>query len=263
MFEKWLEQNWRRTGGILSVSFMDLAAEQAWAWQSRPLRAASLIKLFIMVEAFRQIEAGRLSVEESLTFCEADRVGGAGSLQQMPSGSRLKLLDLVELMITESDNIATNLLMERLEAERINRCILSLGCTDTRLQRKMMDFAAAANGRENTTSVTDVVKVLSEIYRNRCATADSCRQMQEILARQTDRCKLPLLLPPDTLCRHKTGELPGAEHDAGIVETPRGHYAIAVMTDELADNAAGTELVAQISRFVYDEYCGVNPLRAR
>jgi beta-lactamase class A len=231
---------------------IDLATGQKWTYNSQPMRSASLIKLFIMAEAYAQIHAGQLNPADRLTFTESDRIGGAGLLQELPAGTSRTLLELIELMITESDNIATNLLIERLGMAQINARIQTLGCQDSVLRRRMMDFAAAAAGQENRTSVADVAKVLTALHHGFCVNSTSDLQMCGILERQTDRCKIPLLLPHDTICRHKTGELPGAEHDAGIILSPDCAYALAVMSDNLPDPARGCQTIAEISRTVYD-----------
>ena len=238
--------------GFFAIAVQDLHTNQLWQFQSQPMRSASLIKLFIMAEAFAQIDTGQLNPSDRLAFAESDRVGGAGLLQELPAGTNRTVLELIELMITESDNIATNLLIDRLGMDRINDRIRSLDCQDSILSRKMMDFAAAAAGQENLTSVIDVTKLLASLQQGLCLNSTCDRQMCEILQRQTDRCKIPLLLPPDTVCKHKTGELPGAEHDAGIVIASGCAYVVAIMSDNLPDQERACHTIGQISRTVYD-----------
>lgn len=238
--------------GDFAIAVHDLTSSHAWQYNSRPMRSASLIKLFIMAEAFDQFRTGNLDPESHLTFAESDRIGGAGLLQKLPVGSSFSVLELVELMITESDNIATNLLIDRLGTEKINYRIQSLACHDSTLRRKMMDFAAAVAGQENLTSVNDMVTILTALHHGCCVDPVSDRQMCHILERQTDRCKIPLLLPTPVICRHKTGELPGAEHDAGVILSPNCAYVVAIMSDNLADSAEGCRIISRISRVVYD-----------
>ncbi len=238
--------------GFFSVGVSDPLTGQELHISSRPMRSASLIKLFIMAEAFSGIAEGHLLPTETLVFRECDRVGGAGILKELPSGDCRTVLELIDLMITESDNIATNLLIDRLGLEAINARIRKMGCANSCLRRHMMDFSAASEGRENITSVRDTVRALQQILANQCVNAALDSAMREILGRQTDRCKIPLLLPPGTVCQHKTGELPGAEHDAGIVHGPSGPYIVAIMSDGLADPERGREVVARLSLEVYE-----------
>ena len=189
-----------------------------------------------------------------IPFFEKDLVAGSGILQELPVGTHRTVSELIELMITESDNIATNLLIDLLGVETINARIHSLGCSETILRRRMMDFAAAEAGRDNLTSARDVIRLLTRLYNANCVGAEADATMCSILERQTDRCKIPLLLPSDTICQHKTGELPGAEHDAGIVRTSKGTYLIAIMSDDLPDPEHGRQVIAQLSRIIYDWY---------
>lgn len=240
--------------GTFAVALKDPRTGFHWSRNAGPMRSASLIKLFIMVEVFEQMKTAQLLSDTVLSFTESDRVAGSGLLQDLPAGTSRTVLEMVELMITESDNIATNLLIDLLGMSAVNARIRSLGCNDTVLRRRMMDFAAAAAGRENTTSVTDVVHVLSLLHDGRCVNSEADSAMRAILGRQTDRCKIPFLLPAATACQNKTGELPGAEHDAGIVLTPQGSYILAIMSDDLADSEQGCQVIARISRSIYDWY---------
>ena len=107
--------------GIFAVTVIDLQSSKELNINARPMRSASLIKLFIMAEAFARMAAGSLLPSEKISFTENDIVGGAGLLQQLPAGTSRTVLELIELMITESDNIATNLLIERFGTEAINK----------------------------------------------------------------------------------------------------------------------------------------------
>lgn len=241
--------------GIFSAAVIDPATDREWSFDSQPMRAASLIKLFIMVEIFEKIKTGHIKPGDSFAFIESERVGGAGILQNFPAGTSRTVLELIDLMITESDNIATNLLIERIGMAAVNARIQHLGCKDTILRRRMMDFDAVAAGIENYTSVVDVARLLDRIHRNCCIDEASDSSMRRILERQTDRCKIPLLLPPGTICQHKTGELPGAEHDAGIIASPAGSYILCIMSDDLPVPERGRQVLAMLSKSVYDWYC--------
>ena len=253
-WEKQLFDVIKNEPGTFSIAVQVPANGFEWNFGSFPMRSASLIKLFIMVEAFEQITATRLDPATAIPFFEKDRVAGSGILQELPVGTHRIVSELIELMITESDNIATNLLIDLLGMETINERIHSLGCSETSLQRRMMDFVAAAAGQENLTSARDVIRLLTRLYDADCVGAEADAAMCSILGRQTDRCKIPLLLPPGTICQHKTGELPGAEHDAGIVRTPKGTYLLAIMSDDLPDPEHGRQVIAQLSRIIYDWY---------
>ena len=241
--------------GVYAVAIIDLRTGEEFLYNSCSMRSASLIKVFIMAEVFAQIKSGFLSPAKTVRLHDNDRVGGAGSLQHLPAGTSRSVMELTEIMITESDNIATNLLIELLGEAAINDRIDKLGTSHTALRRRMMDFAAAAAGHENITSVADIARMLQKIYRGHCIDESADQAMREILGRQTDRCKIPLQLPPDVICQHKTGELPGAEHDAGIIHTSSGSYILSVMSDSLPDSERACLTIARLSRIIYDSFC--------
>ena len=218
--------------GIYAAAAVELAGGRRWLMNSRPMRAASLIKIFIMAEAFRLSEGNGLDLEEMVPIAATPAVGGAGSLQHAPPDTVKSWRELVELMIVESDNIATNLLIDRLGMAGVNALAAALGCRDTVLRRRMMDFAAAAAGRENHTSPADVALALEKLYRG------------EWISPAADAAMVAILL--------KSGELEGAEHDAGIVYGEGCDYVLAVMSDGLPDPERGRGVIARLSRTVYD-----------
>ncbi|MDR3564963.1 MAG: class A beta-lactamase-related serine hydrolase [Negativicutes bacterium] len=248
-----LEQILGNQPGCYSVAIKDLSSGRQWLHNPCRMRSASLIKIFIMIEAFRQTAQGRLNLDEKTLVTDAARVGGAGPLEHAPAGTMKTWYDLVDLMIVESDNTATNLLIDKLSMADINTMITRLGYSDTVLRRKMMDFASAGQGRENYTTVLDITSVLEKLYLRRCLDTASDDAMLAILRGQQDKCKIPLLLPKNTVMAHKTGELDGAEHDAAIVYGPGCHYILTVMTDGLPDALSGQETIAKLSLAVYDE----------
>ena len=119
------------------------------------MRSASMIKTLIMATLLQHEADGSISLGDSYTIRESDIVGGTGSVQSMGAGTRLSLSRLAELMISQSDNVATNVLIDRLGMGTVNDEGARLGLGQTVLARKMMDTAAAAAGRENYTSASD------------------------------------------------------------------------------------------------------------
>lgn len=129
---------------------------EEYTFQSEPMRSASMIKVFLLGAAMEQVRDGNLSLSQPLTIHSSDQVGGSGVLSGYASGTTLPLTDVLNFMITVSDNTATNMIIDLLGMDHINAYIQREGYTDTILRRKMMDTQAVAEGRENYTSVRDL-----------------------------------------------------------------------------------------------------------
>lgn len=216
--------------------------------------AASMIKVPIMYEIMRQAAAGLIDLEESLVVDGSARVGGAGILQELRPDITMTVRELVTLMIILSDNTATNLLINLIGMEAVNKTMLELGLQSTVLRRQMMDFEAAKRGLENETCATDLIILFDIIEKKLHLPKEYGELMLAILKRQQVRDKLPFYLPETTLIAHKTGTLDGAEHDGGILFLPQGSYLICILTADLQENYQGLQLVANLGKIIYDQF---------
>ncbi|MDR7867902.1 MAG: serine hydrolase [Sporomusaceae bacterium] len=201
-------------------------------------KAASLIKVFIMAEAFNQKKQGKLDFSEVVTITKSDQYAW-GSLDKVPAGTKVTVGELVEQMIVVSDNTATNLLIPKLGMDNVNALIKKLGCTETVLARRMLDSAAAKAGRENYTSPKDMAIILEKLYNKECVDPESDQKMLDILARQQWNERIPANLPHDLKIAHKTGELGGALHDCGIVFGRQRDYILCMMTKNVPEEHLG------------------------
>ena len=214
--------------------------------------AASMIKVPIMIEIMRQAAKGKVSLDEILEVSDQVKVDG-GILQELRSGLPMTLRELVTLMIVLSDNTATNILIDRFGMDAVNTAMRNFGLPATVLQRKMMDFAAAKAGRENLTTPQDMAFLFAGLLNHSLGLpAKYSDFMLAVLKRQQIRDKLPFYLPEDVVLANKTGTLPGAEHDGGILYVPRSPYIISIFTDGLAANYEGLQLVAKLGKLIYD-----------
>jgi beta-lactamase class A len=228
-----------------------------------PLVAASVIKIPIMVEAFRRIHAGALDPTAEVEIRPEHKMPSCGALTYMHDGLKPTLSDLITLMIILSDNTATNILIDKLGMANINRTIQALGCKDTVLGRKMLDSAAKKAGHDNWTTAADVAKVWKAIRDSKFGP-----RMMAMLSVQKNIFKLPAKLPiedPDDfepILAHKTGELPGVEHDTGIffwqTKTP---VLTIVLTKGLPSRQAGWEFASTIGLDVYAHFLPKEPAK--
>ncbi len=197
-----------------------------------PLLAASVIKLPVMAEAFRQMEAGLVERNERFTVKPEDKLPSCGALNVMHDGLEVTFLDLVTLMIVFSDNTATNMVIKRIGMNAVNANIEALGLEGTRLNRLLFDSEASQRGLENRVTAAGMGKLLELIYRGELVSKAASAEMFDILLDQKLNGKLPLSLPRGTEVAHKTGEDSGVTHDVGIVmaEEP---YIICVCANEV------------------------------
>lgn len=236
---------------LYSVYVKNLDSGSALTVHNEKIRAASMIKLFIMAEAFRQAKEGRLNLAEQRVLTDSDKVGGAGSLQSMPEGTRSTWRQLIERMIDESDNTATNMVIERVGMAKVNQFISNNGFRDTILQRKMMDLQSIEAGRENYTSVRDLGELLEKIYKKQCIGQSEDAEMMNVLLHQEDNDKIPSRLPDTVQVAHKTGELVGALHDGGVVLGGHHPYIVCIMSENVGSTRETTKDIAVLSEKVY------------
>ena len=183
-----------------------------------PLEAASVIKLPIMVEAFRQKEAEIIDFDAPVTIRKEDKLPSCGALTYLHDGVSVTVGDLVTLMIILSDNTATNLLIGMLGMENINTTIEELGLTGTRLNRMLFRPELSRQGIQNYVSAVDMGKILQGLLAGEIVSAQASARMLEILGDQRLNGKLPFYLHSrDIDCAHKTGEDSGITHDVGVI----------------------------------------------
>jgi beta-lactamase class A len=213
--------------------------------------AASTIKIPVMVEVFKRLEAGDFDLNRQVTLSEGDRDWGWGDLADAPAGSRYTVERLLELMITESDNTATNMLIRLVGRSAINREMLALGLRQTSLGDYIRSDGPIRY--ELRSSARDMVMLLSSMARLQLIDEWSSREMIGILTGQHHNGLIPAVLPAGTTIAHKTGELHDTLDDVGIVYLSAEPYAIAVMATNLPTLDAGYRFIHGVSRVAYDE----------
>lgn len=185
-----------------------------------PLVAASVMKLFVLTEAFRRFENGSLNRDEFVTVPRSKCYPSCGAITYLHDDFSLTVHDLCVLMIILSDNTATNMLIDILGIEDINRTIRGLGLEASVIRRKLFDSEAALRGIENVTTARDCTRWLELLYRRKIISEKASAEMLEILKNQRLNGKIPFYihsLPNACPIAHKTGEDSGVTHDVGII----------------------------------------------
>jgi beta-lactamase class A len=221
--------------------------------------AASTMKVPVMIELFRQAEAGTLSLDEPLTVKNEFHSIVDGSVYQLSVGDdsdaevykavgkTMTLRQLCDAMITVSSNFAANLLIERLGAKNIQATTDRLGATGMHVLRGVEDQKAFDSGMNNTTTARALAVLLRMVATGRAVSPKADAEMVAILKRQHFRDAIPAGLPDGTVVAHKTGNITKIHHDAAIVYGAQP-YVLVVLVRGIADEKASAALIAAISR---------------
>jgi len=213
----------------------------------RIFASASLYKLAVMVEAYRSAAAGGLSLDGStVTITDDDMVDDG---VETDSGTTLTVRDALERMITQSDNSCAHALVRLLDAHQVNATALGIGLTATRINTALPESERTAD--ENTTSARDMARLFSGLVRGTIVSPAASAEMLGVLSRQQINDRLPSGLPDGTPIAHKTGNLDGVAHDAGVITTPFGPRVVVLLTDGFSDYGDVLTLAAAVASDAY------------
>jgi beta-lactamase class A len=243
--EKRLQDISGRLDGVAGYVILDLTSGDRISHLDRDtFPTASTIKLAIVYELFKQAEEKKIRLAETITLDRAKAVGGSGVLFELGTPT-LSISDYAALMVTLSDNTATNVLIDRLGMENITRRMQGLGLPGTKLRRHMMDTAAARRGDENVSTPDEIVRLLKLLNEKPEAVA---------LLKKPKDSRLRKGLPEGVETADKPGELDGVRVDAGIVYAKNRPYIFCVMTTFLKDETEGEKAIEEMSRSAYEYF---------
>lgn len=253
----------QKSGAEVAVAFRTLDGRTEWFLRAdEPFHAASTMKVAVLIELYRQVRDGKVKLEDPIAVQNEFHSLVDGSLYTLDRnedserdlylaiGGTRTLVQLSELMITISSNLATNLLMDKLGVSNIRAGVHDLGADGMNVLRGLEDSKAFQQGLNNTTTARALLQLMEAIARGRAVDQDSSRRMIEVLERQTFNDEIPAGLPPGTRVAHKTGEITRIHHDAAIVFAPRP-FVLIVLTRGLADTKDSATLIAAITRQLY------------
>lgn len=239
-------------GGVVGVYVRNLTTGVGAGLNAeRRFPAASLAKVPILVEVYKQQRLKRFSWDDQLTIRQDQWADGSGVLQARV-GQSLTIGELVRLMIVESDNIAANVLTDLVGADNIGDTMAALGLKATRVPDRTRDNVAP------TTSAEDLGQLLELIGTGRLVDAPTSEEVVRLLEQKQRQNWLGDGLPWWGKLAHKWGDLPNARHDAGIVFTPRNEIVLVVLTEH-SNAVAAADLIRAISRQVVGYFEGPGP----
>jgi beta-lactamase class A len=244
--------------GVLGVVVRDLTDGRELAINADAVfPTASCIKLALLTELYRQSQTGSgARLTDTYTLNEHDLVPDSYVMQNLtPNVSRVTNRDLAAFVVAVSDNTATNLLIERVGMENVNRMLDSADLHQTRLRRKMVDSAAARAGRENVSTPREMALLMEDIYRARILDRQSSDSLLRLLSTPKDSW-IPRLLP-DVKITNKPGSLDGVRNDVGIVLLKNHPYVISVFSTYARDEHVAEDVISQISLLAYNYFSQV------
>jgi beta-lactamase class A len=261
-----IEQRVASSGaGTVGVYFKDLGSGDSVLLDADArVHAASMMKVPVMIQLFRDQDAGLVRMDDSVAITKTFRSIVDGSPYDLDApddsdttlyrrvGERESIRYLLDRMIVVSSNLATNILIERVGADRTQATMRELGADSIAVLRGVEDTKAYEAGLNNTTTARDLGVIFSAITAGRAASPDACREMIAILERQEFNEGIPAGVPSDVRVAHKTGWITGIRHDGGIVTLPDGRrYVLVVLTRGIENVASADSLIADLARLSY------------
>ena len=251
------------SGAEVAVAFRTLDDKMQYMVQPElSMHAASTMKVPVMIELFAQARAGKIGLDDELPVKNEFKSIVDGSAYQLEVGAdsdaevykmvgkTMTLRALCEQMITVSSNLATNLLIEKLGVENIQKRVHALDADGMKVLRGVEDGKAFAKGLNNLTTAHALLTLMELIAQNKAGDPRDCAEMIAILKRQKFNDRIPAGLPPGTPVAHKTGDITRICHDAAIVYAPRP-YVLVILVRGIEDQKKSAALIANISRIIY------------
>lgn len=243
----------KESSASISVTFCDLDNDEKFSINgNKKVPSASMIKLLIMLTLLKKVELKEISLDEKTKLVEDKSVGGSGVLKDLSCDHSFTIKELLTLMIIISDNYATNILIEKIGMDNINKLGKELNLLETSLERIMMDTDAQSRGLDNFTSSEDVFSVLKIIYEKSFLREDLSELALDILLRQQERDRLQRYLPEDLKIANKSGDLDFLENDGGIFFTNSKNYILVVLVNNADSNVIAKDIIGKISLKIYN-----------
>lgn len=251
--------------GVFALAFADMQTGEEILWNAgMNFHAASTMKTPVMIEVYKQVAAGKLILSDSvLVKNDFKSIVDGSSYSLNPAddsqqelyamvGKKIPLSELVYQMIILSSNLATNLIIEMVDAKAVTASMRALGAENIQVLRGVEDQKAFDNGLNNTVTAYDLMLIYKAIAAGRVVDQKSCDDMIRVLLDQKHNTLIPALLPKEVKVAHKTGSITGVHHDSGIVFLPDGRkYVLVILSKNLADEKTATPAMAKASEMIY------------
>jgi beta-lactamase class A len=260
-----IEAKLKTVEGEFAVVFKDLqTGKTLFINEKANFHAASTMKTPVMIEVYKQAKAGKFKLTDSILVknefksivdgspYSMDIADDSGDGMYKMIGKKMTIYDLTYQMIIVSSNLATNILIDLVDAKNANESMRKLGAKDIQVLRGVEDQKAFDKGLSNTTTAYDLMLIFEKIAQNKVIDKKSCEEMRKILFDQKFNEIIPEKLPKTVKVAHKTGSITGVQHDSGIVYLPDGRkYVLVLLSKKLKNVDAGVKVLAEVSEMIY------------
>jgi beta-lactamase class A len=258
-----------RSPGTFALAFRDLGDTSRTLLINDTVlfHAASTMKTPVMIEVYKQAEQGRFEMGDSIVIknvffsivdsSEYSMDIGEDSEEKLYEriGMKASIKDLVVDMITYSSNLATNIVIDLVDAKKVTQTMRELGAPYIQVLRGVEDIKAVRQGLSNRTSAYDLMVIYEKLGRGKVVSPEASEEMIDILLEQHFNEVIPAQLPEEVKVAHKTGWITQVRHDSGLVFLPDGRkYVLVLLSKDWESDELATEVMANVSKMVYDYY---------
>lgn len=243
--------------GTYAVYVESLQSEEKYGFNNKEnFPAASLYKLILLAAVFKEIEAGDLTAETTVSNTKShlsDVLGGVDfGYEDSPEEINYSVDEALTRVATISDNFAAIMLTEKLRALRVNRN------TDNKLLVQIAQDLGMVNTSFDTdpiiTTASDIAVYFKHLYKGEVVSSAASEQIIDLLSQSKINNRIPAKLPEGVKVAHKTGELARIRHDAGLVYLENNPYVIVLLSKDLKYEDDGVDTLAQLSKDIYDYF---------
>ncbi len=264
-----IQATFSRSPGTFALVFKDISGKKKAIFinEKENFHAASTMKTPVLLEVYKQAAAGKFKITDSLLVKNEFKsiVDGSPFRLEVSDdsepklyqklGQKVSIYDLCYDMIIYSSNLATNIIIELVDAKNVTQTMRDLGAMDIQVRRGVEDSKAFEKGLNNTTTAYDLMLLFEKMGKKELVSPEASEAMIGILLDQKFNEMIPAQLPQNVKVAHKTGWITRVRHDSGIVLLPDGRqYVLILLSKNWESDELATEVMAKVSRQVYDYY---------
>lgn len=269
LLQNQVQKEFSRSPGTFAIAFRDISGKKKDLLinAKENFHAASTMKTPVLVEVYKQAAAGKFKLSDSLLVKNEFKsiVDGSPFTLDLSDDSepnlyqkisqKMSIYDLCYDMIIHSSNLATNIVIELVNAKNVTQTMRALGAMDIQVRRGVEDGKAFEKGLNNTTTAYDLMLLFEKIGKKELVSPEACDAMIQILLDQEFNEVIPAQLPDNVKVAHKTGWITHVRHDSGLILLPDGRkYVLVLLSKDWESDELATEVMANVSRMVYEYY---------